>query len=564
MNSYELENNSTFNTEHNKVGIYCRVSTQDQAREGFSLPEQEARLKALCIYKGYEIVDIYIEKGLSAKKGNYRPEYERLLNDVKFGRVNRIVAFKLDRITRSIIDLEKLVDYLEENNCSLESACEEINTSNANGRFFVRMLTILAQLEIERCSERTIVGIDGAIKAKHLPIKCPLGYKKIDKVLEIDEKTAPIVREVFDLYINGKSTCQIAQELTDRKVLDKTWRNNTIGKIINNRIYIGEYVEHKVVPDKPQKIHYDMAPMIIDRDTFYKAQEQKEKSSIKHFIKRTYIFHKKINCPICDTPFTCICGKSKTGNVYLYYKCFNCKPRYAIGEVELEKEFVSSINELLDYYSILDNSFITLNTINYDHEINALTQEINEIDTRIENAKLLLLDKEITPNEMRATIERLEYEKKEKQLNLQDLISRNNNLVSIDNNNYYNQRPNYYYDNISCFVSNNNLWNKLSAKQKQDIVNKYIDSIEIELDNNKKAIIKKINIKENRVADFGMLFRHDIYNMLYKDNKNVKVSINANLYKHYNLSVENINGKMVNIDNINSLNIENISLLKYD
>lgn len=159
-----------------RVAIYCRVSTQDQVREGHSLSEQECRLRKLCDYKEYQIVDIYVDEGISAKDTN-RPQFQRMLDDVKSGRINRIVAYKLDRVTRSIRDLEELVQFLETYNCSLECAVEEINTSNANGRFFVRMLTVLSQLEIERCSERTLVGLEGALKQKH-SIQCPLGYKK--------------------------------------------------------------------------------------------------------------------------------------------------------------------------------------------------------------------------------------------------------------------------------------------------------------------------------------------------------------------------------------------------
>lgn len=86
------------NTEF--VGIYCRVSTREQVREGFSLIEQKERLKKLCDYKEYNIVNIYIDEGISVKDTN-RPQYQRLLNDVKIGIINRIVSYKLDRITRS-------------------------------------------------------------------------------------------------------------------------------------------------------------------------------------------------------------------------------------------------------------------------------------------------------------------------------------------------------------------------------------------------------------------------------------------------------------------------------
>ena len=97
-----------------------RVSTEDQAREGFSLPEQKARLETFCEFKGYEIIDYYTDAGISAKTGNHRPEFERLKNDIKAKKINTIVALKLDRITRSIYDWENLMTFLDENDAYLD------------------------------------------------------------------------------------------------------------------------------------------------------------------------------------------------------------------------------------------------------------------------------------------------------------------------------------------------------------------------------------------------------------------------------------------------------------
>ena len=88
------------------AAIYCRVSTEDQAREGFSLPEQEKCLRTMCEYKGYEIYDVYRDAGISAKTGNLRPEFERLLQDIRDKKVNTIVVLKLDRLTRSVKNTE--------------------------------------------------------------------------------------------------------------------------------------------------------------------------------------------------------------------------------------------------------------------------------------------------------------------------------------------------------------------------------------------------------------------------------------------------------------------------
>ncbi len=150
------------------VGIYPRVSTEDQSRFGFSLDEQEESLRRLCEWKGYKIYKVYREEGVSAKSMN-RPKFQEMIQDMKDGKINKILVYKLDRLTRSIQDLETICKLLEKYHCDLESDCEEINTSTPTGVFFMRMTTILAQLEIERTSERTKFGLMGAAKKGHVP-----------------------------------------------------------------------------------------------------------------------------------------------------------------------------------------------------------------------------------------------------------------------------------------------------------------------------------------------------------------------------------------------------------
>ena len=119
---------------------------------GFSLPEQKERLELFCKLKNYEIVDYYTDEGISAKRGNYRPEYERLQNDIKSKRINTIVALKLDRITRSVYDWEDLITFLEENDAYIDCVNDEVNTTNANGKMISRLLMSVSQNEIERTS----------------------------------------------------------------------------------------------------------------------------------------------------------------------------------------------------------------------------------------------------------------------------------------------------------------------------------------------------------------------------------------------------------------------------
>lgn len=107
------------NEERNVAEIYIRVSTEDQAREGFSLGEQEEKLKQLCKYKDYKIYKVYKDAGISAKDMEHRPAFQQMLEDIRAGKINYIIAYKLDRVTRSVRDLEVLISDLETHHCYL-------------------------------------------------------------------------------------------------------------------------------------------------------------------------------------------------------------------------------------------------------------------------------------------------------------------------------------------------------------------------------------------------------------------------------------------------------------
>lgn len=241
--------------EERICGLYLRVSTEDQAKEGFSLPEQKERLEALCKYKGYKIYDYYTDAGISAKTGNHRPEFDRLIEDAKNKKINTIIALKLDILSRSIYDWENLLKTSEKYGFDLVCANDDINTTNTNGKMVTRIMMSVSQNEIERTSERTIVGMVGAIKKGHIPAVCPIDYKRVDKKLVPDPLTKDIVIRIFNLYFEGNSYSTIANVFNKEKVLDKTdWRDVRILKILSNEIYKGDYVSGKTL-NKP--VYYE-------------------------------------------------------------------------------------------------------------------------------------------------------------------------------------------------------------------------------------------------------------------------------------------------------------------
>lgn len=199
-----MNNNTKIN-----AGLYMRVSTEDQAREGFSLPEQKERLEAYCKFNDYNIVEYYKDAGISAKTGNHRPEYERMLEDGKNGKINMFIALKLDRVTRSVKDWESLIEFTEKYNIDLALVNDKIDTTTANGKMVSRIMMSVSQNEIERTSERTIIGLEGAIKQGHIPARAPLGYKHVDKVLVPDPLTKDIVIRIFNLYFGDCSKINV-------------------------------------------------------------------------------------------------------------------------------------------------------------------------------------------------------------------------------------------------------------------------------------------------------------------------------------------------------------------
>ncbi len=308
----------------NKIaGVYLRVSTEDQAREGFSLSEQKERLEAMCKFKGYQIYKFYEDAGISAKNMKDRPAFNELLEDIKSKKVNTIVALKLDRVTRSIYDWEFIMKFLEENEAYIDCANDEVNTTTANGKMISRLLMSVSQNEIERTSERTKVGLAGAIKCGHIPHIAPLGYKHEDKRLVIDYSTKDVVVRIFYLYYNGYSYQKISNLFNEEKVLEKdNWRDSTIQTILENEIYKGDFVHGKRT--KHPTYYEDVVEPIISKEMWSDCQVQKKKNSKSYQRTLTYLYLQKVKCPKCSRVLGGKATTKKNCNAYFYYYCNDC------------------------------------------------------------------------------------------------------------------------------------------------------------------------------------------------------------------------------------------------
>ena len=407
--------------EIKNAGIYIRVSTDDQARAGFSLPEQKEKLLSLCEFKGYNVFKVYEDAGISAKDMEHRPRFQEMLNDVKTGKINYIVAYKLDRVTRSVRDLEELINILEKYNCYLVCDRDDVNTSTANGRFFVRMLTVLSQLEIEIVSERTKFGLNGAIKSGHLPGVIPLGYKKDgNKKTIIDETTRHIIERIFNLYLEGNSYQQISNIFNKEKVLNKSWYDTDIEKIINNRIYMGDYEQYKRIAKKIGRdtvIYMNVVEPIITRAMWEECQTQKLANQRTYTRTRTYLFFQKLVCPKCGRIMKCK-GSGGKKKKYIYYNCEFC--HFNLREDYVEEYMIKAIYEFLEFEQMCNSFFLPIladkkdkNTdLNLDKEIEGYIKQKERIKKAYLTGIVELKDFE---EDLKKTNEKLEILNNKKQ-----------------------------------------------------------------------------------------------------------------------------------------------------
>lgn len=544
------------------AGLYPRVSTDDQVREGFSLDEQEKEMKKLCMYKNYQIYKVYREEGVSAKNMN-RPKFQEMIQDLKDGKINRIIVYKLDRLTRSIQDLEVICKLIEKYHCSLDSVSEEINTDTATGVFFIRMTTILAQLEIERTSERTKFGLKGAAKNGHFCGKAPIGYRKINKELVIDDLESEVVKEIFDDYVNGLSVCTITKKLNNKNALNRNWRTTTIDRMLSNYIYCGDYLYGKRAKNmKP--IHLEnICPAIIDKETFKMVQTQKERNLKNYTRKHTYVYMQKIVCSKCNKIMGGSSTTSRNKPTKIYYKCNCCNTR--INEKKIEKPLMLFLNDMLDYYLLIDNNFKSFFNEDLNIEIDKYNKMLDKCNKKLKKIKEAYLDDLIDKEEFIT-------EEKAVKSQINDLEFKLNHLNNSNNNENNKKDLNLYYNLLqlekmkykSYYVRKNGLWNKLTKEQKSKLIMKYIDSIEIEKVK-EEIVIKKININKKEIMNIGYMFRNDCFDMIINindrdiilSNEKTKDDIDKyinSLSKFYNISPITIEKDKLNLGELDNNN----------
>ena len=365
-----------------RVAIYCRVSTDQQVRDGDSIQAQLSALRSYSEKHGYDIAGEYIDDGVSGTLLNERDELQHLLDDVKAGKIDILIFTKLDRYFRNLKHYLNTQEILDKYNVPWVSIWENYETKTPQGRLMVNQMLSFAQFEAEQTGQR-INQVFSFKKQNHevLSGKIPYGFKIVDKHLVPDPEKAEIIRNVFKTYIATGSICETLRQHQGNG-MPTTQR--AIKLLLQNRKYIGECygIENYHEP-------------IIDIDTFDAVQDMLSRNIRK---ERTfyYIFTGLVYCPDC--------GKRMTGTTDVYkakkirYKTYQCMGHYrtipncgntrSLNELKLEKYLVKNLENLaFAEVSAKDKK----KAVSYEKQITATEKKISKLKELYVN-ELITLD----------------------------------------------------------------------------------------------------------------------------------------------------------------------------
>lgn len=450
-----------------------RVSTEEQAKDGFSINAQKEKLKAYCKANDWEIVDYYVDDGISGKNIKGRPEVLRLLEDVKNGKVNNVLIYKLDRLTRSMKDLISLIELFDKYNCNFSSVTEKLDTSNATGRMFIKIIGIFAEFERENLAERVSFGYEQKTReGNYTNTQGVNGYDYImgkgDLVVNVQEKD--IVNRIYEMYLNGNSMLKIARIFNSEKVPTKrggSWSQSTIKSILTNPLYVGKirYGVAKKLENRAFSVNGEQET-IIDEDTFNRTQEliiKRKHFNIKKYASENAYFSFVLRCSHCGGRFHPKQQKKGEKHYITYYcnnkqiaKC-NCS---GISHRKVLKEFEKHISTIE-----LDKTIDIEQEDNRDKQKNELLKQVETIERKRKRLQQLFIDEDL---------DREDYI--EMCLNLND----NKNEIRKRLEELDNKKEEANFDKIKDIITNfKSNWENLDISSRNAFINQFINSIKI-------------------------------------------------------------------------------------
>lgn len=366
---------------------YARVSTDNQL-ENYSIEEQTERLKSYCAAKDWILVQTYVDGGYSGGNTD-RPALQQMLAEIHKGKIDAVVVYKLDRLSRSQKDTLTLIeDELLSHGTDFVSINENFDTSTPFGRAMIGILSVFAQLEKDQITERFTMGRIGRSKAGyfHGGGNAPTGYNYVDGELVINEYEAQQVRKVFSMFLAGSSINAIHRGL--EKAYTTKWSAAKVRNVLKNSVYIGKV---KFMKEEHQGAHEPIIEETIFRAAnallSSSARNGKTTSYQKTPFRAEYLLSGLVYCSRCGAKYSANHG---------YYKCYSrakSTPKFIVDPNCKNDNWEISIldNLIVGQIDLLSTSKDSLEELKHDSK---KTNKI-EVDRSRVNKRISEIDKQI-------------------------------------------------------------------------------------------------------------------------------------------------------------------------
>ncbi|ANB59529.1 recombinase family protein [Anoxybacteroides amylolyticum] len=352
--------------EQKKAVIYARVSTEEQANEGFSIQAQLEELHRYAELQKMVVVNEYVDEGFSGKNITGRPKMQQLLKDASLRKFEVVLVYKMDRIARNLKDALEIHDELQRNDIKLVSAIDNYDTSTPMGKMVFQIMGSFAELERNTIVGRVKMGMTQRAKLGKFNGGQCLGYDSVSKTLVVNESEALIVREIFNLAEQGLGYKAIVSRINEKGYRTKKGNQfavNAVKEILSNPIYIGKIRFNKLENwnekrRKGRNKDFILADgehqPLIQLEQWERVQEIRQKRSYKP--KRSndpYILSGLIKCPMCGTGMVPGTSKGEGGRSYRYYICgqHHNKGRTACKANSIRADIAE--NEVMEQLSLL-------------------------------------------------------------------------------------------------------------------------------------------------------------------------------------------------------------------
>ncbi len=512
-----------------RCGIYVRVSTDEQRDNGYSIDSQLRMIKEYCEKNSYDIVDVYNDAGHSGKD-LMRPEMQRLLKDIKSHKIEKIVAIKVDRLTRNNYDGFWLLNYCEEHDVKIELILEPYNVSTANGEMIFGMNLVFGQRERKEIGARTKRAMEEMALEKVHPAKAPYGYTRNSETghLEVEPIEAQVVKRIFELYKNGTTIRGISNTLNEEKAYLRQgkWNSDKVYKILTNSIYIGTFAYGKTKRKAQDVLYVDnYCEPIIDKNTWDITRKRLEKNKHPNYGEHIHLFTGIVKCTTCGKIMSSTNSFKNSGKlnqkVYYHVTCNNpnCKSKeFHYNCDKIEEKLTRVLNELTRYMYDIDNEIIVCNSTK--------TKYIKDIEKAIE--KLKMQEKKLVDLYLSSTLN-VETINNKNDIIKKEIENLNNKKQQIDPNNDFKEYTIELLKKLDCDVEDNEVvfqnrlgfafvFDSLNRKPKKELIKRLIDTIEIKRDKNYNIEITNIKFTEEFISKSSKEYIEYLYEIQQNNN----------------------------------------------